>query len=292
MKAICTTTPALRRLSDIAAELFPTLLGLLFGEEKKGPSEYTTRGIIFSLLLAHLSAATPEELPSRSGTILTYLRDPAPPEESKPLAFIANIYQNRPYRLWCRETSNVTKEVFWIFLHHLNVVPIDRSFEKPEIASIPFSKRRFPPPHPPVPAAPYIGGVEWDATNYLASHIDLINALIASLPSAEDRNALRSDLRASGFEKVMGKSLRTCKEKLYPAVHEGLKLWVSTAAEDGWDYQIVREGPPRDAPDTTPSSPVKGSPKKKGGIVSEAPPKLELNVGNPAKGHEVDDGWI
>lgn len=157
---------------------------------------------------------------------------------------------------------------------------------------MPFPKRRFPPPHPPVPAAPYIGGVEWDATNYLASHVDLVNGLIASLPTVEERNGLRSDLRVSSFEKVLGKNLRICKEKLYPAVHEGLKLWVSAAAEDGWDYQLVREGPPRDVLNTTPSSPIKGCPKKRGGIVSESPPKLELDVGNHTKETPVDDGWI
>ncbi|KAL1959307.1 hypothetical protein VTO42DRAFT_2494 [Malbranchea cinnamomea] len=293
LKALCTTTPALRRLRDVEKQLFPTLLRLIFGEEKKGPSEYTTRGIVFSLLFTHLSAAGPEELPSRARTILSYLRDPAPSEDSQPLPFIANIYQSRPYRVWCREASNVTKEVFWIFLHHLNVVPVDMSFENPEVSSIPFSKRRFPPPHPPVPAAPYIGGVEWDATNYLAGHVDLINGLIASLPTTEERNSLRADLRASGFEKVMGKSLRTCKEKLYPAVHEGLKLWVSAAAEDGWDYTLVREGPPRNATDSTPCSPVKGnSPMKRAGIVSDTPPKLELDVGSPVKGNTGDHGWI
>lgn len=30
--------------------LFPALLAMLFGEDKKGPSEFTTRGIIINLL--------------------------------------------------------------------------------------------------------------------------------------------------------------------------------------------------------------------------------------------------
>ena len=133
---------------------------MLFDKEKKGPSEYTTRGIIMSLLFTHLSAAQPEELESRTRSILSYMRDSSPPEESQPLAFIANIYQRRPYSVWCGELSNVTKEVFWIFLHHLNVVPRKKSEDTAEDLSIPFSKKYYPPPHPPVPAAPYIGGVE------------------------------------------------------------------------------------------------------------------------------------
>lgn len=276
--------------------MFRTLLGMLFGEEKKGPSEFSTRNIIISLLFSHLSSATFDEVAERARTILSYMQDPQPPQESRPLPFIAEMHKPRPYTLWCKEMSNVTKEVFWIFLHHFNVVPV----VKAEDSSLPFIQRYFPPPHTPVPAAPYIGGVEWDATNYLATHLDLINGLLASLPTIQERNQLRTHLRESGLEKVMGRSLRTCKEKLYPAVHEGLKVWVSAAADDGWDYQFVREGPSRDAPPSTPRSPIKGcgSPKKLG-IVGEAPPKLDLNVGislsgaGNVMGHsQVDDGWV
>ncbi|KAI1944871.1 hypothetical protein LOZ12_001977 [Ophidiomyces ophidiicola] len=296
IKALCTTSPALQQLCRIGDELFPTLLGVLFGEEKKGPSEFSTRNIILSLLFSHLSAATFDEVAARARIILSYMQDPKPPQESRPLPFIAEMHQPRPYQLWCKEISNVTKEVFWIFLHHFNVVPVTQA----EDASLPFIKRYFPPPHTPVPAAPYIGGVEWEATNYLATHLDLINGLLASLPTIEERNELRTYLRASGLEKVMGRSLRTCKEKLYPAVHEGLKVWVSAAADDSWDYLFVREGPPRDAPPSTPRSPTKGcgSPKKLG-IVGDAPPKLDLQVDICGTGdHEIlgervsDDRWV
>ncbi|WEW60788.1 hypothetical protein PRK78_006276 [Emydomyces testavorans] len=296
IKALCTTSPALQQLCKIGDELFPTLLQMLFGEEKKGPSEFATRNIIISLLFAHLSSATFEEVAIRARTILSYMQDPKPPQDSQPLPFIAEMHQPRPYQLWCKEMSNVTKEVFWIFLHHFNVVPV----AKAENSSLPFIQRYFPPPHTPVPAAPYIGGVEWDATNYLATHLDLINGLLASLPTVEERNELRTYLRASGLEKVMGRNLRTCKEKLYPAVHEGLKVWVSAAADDGWDYQCVREGPPRDAPPSAPRSPIKGcgSPKKLG-IVGDAPPKLDLKVGisgsacaGKANQRITHDGWI
>ncbi|PGG99972.1 hypothetical protein AJ80_09258 [Polytolypa hystricis UAMH7299] len=277
VKALCTTSLAIRGLASIAPTLFPRLLGMLFDKDKKGPSEFTTRGIILNLLFTHLESSPRDELPSRAKEILSYMRDPAPPEEAQPLTFIASIYQPRPYCVWCKEVSNVTKEVFWIFLHHLNVVPISQPDVDTTAAPQPFATQYFPPPRPPVPAAPYVGGVEWDATNYFANHLDLINGLLAALPTTEERNSLRADLRASGFEKVMGGSLRTCKEKFYPAVHDGLRLWVSAAIEDGWDYLFVREGPPRDAGTCMPKSPIK-SPKK-GGVVSEEAPKLDLNVG-------------
>lgn len=268
-------------LTRIEGELFPALLKMLFDEEKKGPSEFTTRGIIINLLFTQLSAITPRDPPAkRAERILSYLRDPSPDHESQPVSFIAEIYQARPYRVWCKEVTNTTKEVFWIFLHHLNVIPLPKSDQlKPDDSTNTqsFSDRHFPPPRPPVPAAPYVGGVEWDATNYLAAHLDLMNGLIASLPTKEARNRLRDELRASGFEKVMGGSLRTCKEKFYSSVHECLRTWVAAAVEDGWAYHSVREGPPRPG---EPGSPIKspkkapGSPKK--GLVDEKPPKLEL----------------
>lgn len=272
-------------LVSIQDVLFPTLLGMLFDKENKGPSEFTTRGIIITLLFFYLSAASIPERPIRAQKIMSYIRDPTPPEDQQPLSFIANIYQNRPYRDWCKEVSDVSKEVFWIFLHQANVVPI---LAEPEHNDEPFAVRRYPPPRPPVPSAPYVGGVEWDATNYIAAHLDLMNGLIASLPTAADRNAFRTELRASGFEKVMGGSLRTCKEKFYFSVHDGLKLWVTAASEDGWEFQTVREGPPRDAP----KSPVKSSPKKKP-LVGDEPPKLDFKVSlTPAPKKEQGDDWI
>ncbi|KAI9373835.1 GTPase binding protein Rid1 [Aspergillus egyptiacus] len=273
LKALCTTSIALQRLTNVEGELFPALLGMLFDKERKGPSEFTTRGIIINLLFTQLSTAvSDEDAAARAGRILMYLRDP--PEENQPLSFIANIYQSRPYRVWCKEVTNVTKEVFWIFLHHLNVIPLAES----ERIQDTYRERHFPAPRPPVPAAPYVGGVEWDATNYLAAHLDLLNGVVACLPTVEERNQLRSELRASGFEKVMGGTLRTCKEKFYSSVHDCLRTWVSAAAEDAWPHDSVRQGPPADTR-SPPKSPMKASPKK--GALDDKPPKLDLALDVP-----------
>lgn len=279
MKALCTTSVALERLTEVEGDLFPALLKMLFDEEKKGPSEFTTRGVIINLLFTQLSTASEtKDATARAGRLLSYLRDPTPPEENQPLGFIAGIYQPRPYRVWCKEVTSVSKEVFWIFLHHLNVIPIVKCGRtSPNTTPEDFRQRNFPAARPPVPAAPYVGGVEWDATNYLAAHLDLLNGLIASLPTSQERNLLRSELRASGFEKVMGGSLRTCKEKFYSSIHDCLRTWIAAAVEDGWSYSFVREGPPRPEPGSPTKSPIKaagGSPKK--GVIADKPPQLEL----------------
>ena len=279
LKGLCTTDLAQERFANIAEEFFPALLKMLFDPERKGPAEFSTRGVIISLLFAHLSAAQGGEdgrQETRARTILRFLQDPSPEDEKQPLAFVTQMYISRPYRVWLKEISNVTKEVFWIFLHQLNVVPITEADK-----SMCFAQAHYPPPRPPHPAAPYVGGVEWEATQYVATHLDLLNGLLASLPTTSARNELREELRQSGFEKVMGGTLRTCKEKFYGGVHDGLKCWVSAARADGWYVEDVRAGPPREQ-----ASPRK-SPMKK----MEAPPMIAMDVGAGGIA-SVDEGWL
>lgn len=266
LKALCTTSLALDQLAEIQPTLFPTLLAMLFDDEKKGPSEFTTRNIITSLLFTYLSSGPSSELCNRARNLLSYLRDPVPPEASQPPGFIASMYRPRPYRMWVREMANVTKEVFWIFIHHSNIIPSSPEYDATDQS---YFTKHFPRDRPPVAAAPHVGGVEWDATNYLASHLDLINGIIASLPSCQDRNSLRRELHDCGVEKCFGVSWRTCKEKFYGAVHIGLATWIGAAAEDGWDVRLVQQGPDADES-------LRFSPRKKKAGADDAPPRLEM----------------
>lgn len=285
-------------LHTIQGTLFPALINMIFDPEKKGPSDFTTRNIITSVLFTYIESSSPQERVRRAATVLSYLRDPKGKEEERPVSFVLEMRKERPYRVWCKEAVSVTKEVFWIFLHTLNVVslPVDKctkggqALETVQKAQTrnpndpsSYLIRHFPQERPPVPAAPYVGGVEWDATNYLASHLELMNAIIACTPTAAERNVLREEFRVSGWERCMGGSLRLCKEKFYGAVHDGLRTWVAAAHEDGWDVRDVRYGPPSDAP--------KSPPKKRGGglmpaakkKLDEPAPKLQLDlVASPA----------
>lgn len=169
--------------------------------------------------------------------------------------------------------------------------------ERKKVLEATYTRRHFPGARPPVPAAPYIGGVEWDATTYLTAHLDLLNGIVASIPEKSARNSLREELQASGFEKVMGTVLRTCKEKFYSGVHDGLKAWVAAAHEDGWETRLVREGPTEEEvveqAMKAQKSPKK-SPKKKADLPPklDEPPKLDfgLDLGGGKKGD--DDGWL
>ena len=280
LKGLCTTDLALKGLCDIAPTLMPALLGMLFDEEHKGPSEFSTRELIISLLFAHLASAPPCELPARAASLLSYLKDPKE-KESQAIPFILEMHQPRPYRVWCREITNVTKEVFWIFIHHLNVIPMPEP--QPTSANADaqsYAATHFPLPRPPVPAAPYVGGVEWEATNYIATHLDLLNGLIASLPSAVERNALRAEFRVSGFEKLMS-HLKSCNPKYYGAVHSAVKTWIGAAALDGWDVKHVRIGSTdvSGKSASTSNSPIKGPGKKSPQKAHNAPRIEAPNVG-------------
>ncbi|KAI0839800.1 armadillo-type protein [Hypoxylon sp. FL0890] len=305
LKALCTTALAVQYLHSIQASLFPALLHMLFDPEKKGPSEFTTRNIITSVLFTYIQSASPADRPIRAKTVLGHLRDPEPKEDERPVGFVLEMRRERPYRVWCKEAVSVTKEVFWIFLHHLNVVYLPREKEPKEGAgpsgmdSLTYMQTHFPPEKAPVPAAPYVGGVEWDATNYLASHLDLLNAIIACTPTAEERNNLRGLFHISGWERLLGGSLRLCKEKFYPGIHDGLRTWVAAAAEDGWDVRDVRYGPPAEQRSPTKKQAGGGNKGKK--KVEEPPPKIDMpklnlgldssqRAGAPAK--QTSENWL
>ncbi|KAK7991851.1 hypothetical protein PG996_013137 [Apiospora saccharicola] len=282
LKALCTTALALQYLHSKQSTLFPALLHLIFDPEKKGPSEFTTRGIITSVLFTYIQSAPPEDRIVRVRTVLAHLRDPKPKDDEAPVDFVLEMRRDRPYRVWCKEAIGVTKEVFWIFLHHLNVVYLPRDKERDAAAaakiagdSMLYMQAHFPQERPPVPAAPYVGGVEWDATNYLASHLDLLNAILACTPTTKERNELRNQFRISGWERCMGGSMRLCKEKFYPGVHDALRTWVAAASDDGWDVKDVRYGPPAES-----KSPAKRAPPakldQKKGAKAQPPPKIEM----------------
>ncbi|KAI1211304.1 armadillo-type protein [Annulohypoxylon truncatum] len=287
LKALCTTALALQELHSHQGSLFPALIHMIFDPDKKGPSEFTTRNIITSVLFTYIQSAAPADRPVRAKTVLGHLRDPEPKEEDRPLGFVLDMRRERPYRMWCKEISNVVKEVFWIYLHRMNVVYLPREKEPKDGAGpsgmdgVTYMETYFPSERAPQPAAPYVGGVEWDATNYITSHLDLINAILACTPTAEERNNLRGLLRLCGLERSMGGSMRLAKEKLYPYLHECLRTWVAAAAEDGWDVRDVRYGPP--ATPATPKSPTKrqaggggGANNKGKSKVEEPPPKIDM----------------
>ncbi|KAF8446654.1 armadillo-type protein [Terfezia claveryi] len=310
LKAISTCRKALVQLETVEEEFFTRLVDVIFDEERKGPSEFTTRGLVFSLLFTYMAAAPgsftqvkrgEDTRAIRARRILGYLSDKLPEESKRPIEFIDKIHTKRPYKRWYKEVNNVTKEVFWIFCHHDNVITVEMvGLQQGE----PYEARHFPHERPPVPAAPYVGGVEWEATTYLATHLDLLNGIIASIETREERNVLRTDFKNSGWEKVMGRTLRTCKERLHgcSAVHDALKTWIKAAREDSWCTIDVetRNSPngggrvglvPSEEGDQNNNLAIRENPAKRKSVVVDAP-QVELDLPTLNLGARVQaDGW-
>jgi hypothetical protein len=306
LKAMSTTAIGMEKLAEAEQTLFPRLAQMIFDEEKKGPSEFATRAIVFQLMFEYLAAATGVEAgAARARILLQYLRDPAPKDGEGPLRFIEVMHTPRPYRVWCKEVVNVTKEVFWIFLHNVNIValPDSQAGASPALDDdgTEYHSRFFPAPHAPTPAAPHTGSVEHAATSYLTTHLDLLNGLIASLPTRAQRNGLRQELKDSGWERAMGGTMRLCKEKFYGNVHKGLREWVAAAGGvhdrdgipqgDGWDVREVRYGKAPDQEGRTCKSPGKG---KSGKAKREEAPRLEMPKLDIEKEMRAEDegGWL
>lgn len=131
---------------------------------------------------------------------------------------------------------------------------------------------------------------------YLTAHLDLLNGLVAALPTKQARQELRQQLQLSGFEKTMGGTLRTCKEKFYPGIHDGLRAWVNAAHDDGWPSDLVREGPSVEEQVKN----IRSSPQKPG--KKQAPPKLdEMKLDSPLldlhlpgvmRNDDTNDDWL
>lgn len=91
----------------------------------------------------------------------------------------------------------------------------------------------------------------------------------------------------------MGGSLRTCKEKFYAHVHDGLRTWVAAAAADGWSVGDVRMGPKQEVGGSPKKSPAKKG--EKAAPKLEDVPKLDLRVeleGAQKVGVDESDEWV
>lgn len=96
----------------------------------------------------------------------------------------------------------------------------------------------------------------------------------------------------------MGTTLRTCKEKFYSGVHDGLRAWVAAAAEDGWETKLVREGPTMEdqAARARSSSPnkknKKDAPPQLAEVGVEVLPRLDVDLGGKRSNVDDDEGWL
>jgi hypothetical protein len=146
-----------------------------------------------------------------------------------PHDFLLESYIPRPYTKWLSEINSVCRDTFWIFLHPKNIIPTSQPTDLP----FPLSARVTAS----VPSG-FKGGVEWYATEYLTTHLSLINAILGCL-HASSRYDVRRDMRNCGFEGVLGGKLRKASKEYYPGLHGELQQWCWLGELDGWDVASV-----------------------------------------------------
>lgn len=224
----------------MSSTFFPTLVTFLFSDSQ--PSDFSDRSCILSLLISYLKQADPSQREHRSRCILSYLEEANTTSDKPEPEFIELCHISRPLKKWANECNNVVRDVFWIFKRigtHIRLSPIkNRSMEdvfhkQTERCKIRMSSRVG------------ISALECTATEYLASHIELINLLICSISSKSDRAELRQRLKVAGFEMLIGKYLRAVvgySENL--AIN--LEILVTVAYFDDWDTSLMRSGMQRD----------------------------------------------
>ncbi|KAF5337944.1 hypothetical protein D9758_013127 [Tetrapyrgos nigripes] len=228
-------------------------------------------------------------LPAPHKSIYSFIRSllltPAPPSSEAPAApvspheFIENLHRPRIYKTYLQELSDVCRDYFWVFCHPNNTIWIMAQTDEARVEK---------------PRAPggMTGGVEFEAMNYLTTHLRFINAIAKaaedlSLPKENDLSAYRfhADLFLSGFERLILIS-RKASTTYYPTLHLELARYVVLAGRAGfelpWTLSRLMGSPPaalcKTQPSATPSGSVRtsvavpGSPSRRAAKTSLPPP--------------------
>ncbi|KAK6536207.1 hypothetical protein TWF281_000450 [Arthrobotrys megalospora] len=244
LKAAYTAPMADARFDAIHVELFTIILSMMFDEErKKTPYEYETREAAIGIMFTYLQQAPLDQQVTRARSIIKILENPPPANSQQGPAWVEAIKQPRPFTRWSGEVARLTYETGWVWYHPGNRITL-REYD-PEA---PFSVAHFPTPRAFMAIdGGSVNSIEMNVANYAALHVEIMNAVIAYLPTRAERNNFRMGVAMSGMEKIMGQVLR-CAGKGHhyeqlANIHSALTDWVTAARADGWEsWEHVRTG--------------------------------------------------
>ncbi|KAK6538021.1 hypothetical protein TWF694_010914 [Orbilia ellipsospora] len=244
MKAAYTAPMADACFDVIHVELFTLILSMMFDEErKKTPYEYETRETAVGLMFTYLQQAAPERQAMRARSIMKILENPPLTKSQQGPAWVEAIKQPRPFTRWSNDVARLTYETGWVWYHPGNKIMV-RDMNDQE----PFNVAYFPTPRAfRAVDGGSVNSIEMHVTNYAALHLEIMNAIIAYLPTKAERNEFRKSVQVSGLEKTMGSVLRCAgKGKHYEHLanlHSSLSDWVTAAKADDWEsWEHVRTG--------------------------------------------------
>ncbi|KAF3083362.1 hypothetical protein TWF594_006867 [Orbilia oligospora] len=244
LKAAYTAPMADARFDAVHVELFTMILSMMFDEErKKTPYEYETREAAISLMFTYLQQAPLDQQVTRARSLVKILENPPLAKSQQGPAWVEAIKQPRPFTRWSSEVARLTYETGWVWYHPGNRITL-REYD-PEA---PFSVAHFPTPRAFMAIdGGSVNSIEMNVSNYAALHVEIMNAIIAYLPTRAERNGFRMAVSMSGMEKIMGQVLR-CAGKGHhyeqlANIHSALTDWVTAARADGWEsWEHVRTG--------------------------------------------------
>ncbi|KAF3926428.1 hypothetical protein AA313_de0205685 [Arthrobotrys entomopaga] len=244
MKAAYTAPMADGCFHAIHVELFTLILSMMFDEErKKTPYEYETREAAVGLMFTYLQQAAPEKQATRARSIMKILENPPLTKSQQGPAWVEAIKRPRPFTRWSNDVGRLTYETGWVWYHPGNKVMV-REMNDQE----PYNVAYFPTPRAFLAVdGGSVNSIEMHVTNYAALHLEIMNAILAYLPTKDERNEFRKAVQMSGMEKVMGSVLRCAgKGKHYEHLanlHSSLSDWVTAAKADDWEsWEHVRTG--------------------------------------------------
>ena len=264
MLSLCTTRQglyAVSKITDLPAVLCKYLLS------KRAPIDFEpcTRMVLLiehwivglvtpTLPPRHLdddpsTAASPvavdPTVSDRARQVLTLLRDDADPSTSTPASRTHDFLPpprdsaaRRPFRRLVEEMDSPCFRACWMFVFGENTIallPLSTVLGDGELTR---QCRAAVSDCTTSPAA-YVGSVEWLASEYLCAHLSLLDAILASLPTATERNVVRADLRDSNFERLIHRFVRKADKALNRRLHLLLSVWATRATADGWDVTRV-----------------------------------------------------
>lgn len=187
---------------------------------KKQPCDFVVREVLVQIVHSFYKAHLDKEEGAMQVFSLFSIKD----DKDEEVEFLKNVRVDRPFRRWIIELEDVSRNVFWVWNHDSNVIDLEKQYNQVYEAPLGF-----------------IGGIETEATSYVAAHIHLINELLEGLP-LEKRQRKRLELQLSGLERIMGLRFRKSSQKFHKKLHEALREWIVAAKADDWPYKLVQTG--------------------------------------------------
>ncbi|KAK9460602.1 uncharacterized protein V1516DRAFT_703142 [Lipomyces oligophaga] len=214
--------------------LVSSLTLYLFSQKKPIVSD---RYYIVKFLELYISCGPSTSRTERSALILETIES-TQSEGSGP-DFIVKSHLRRPYKKWYEECFKISRDFYWIFRYQEATLQV-LEYQTPKMV-FESSQEAETYSHQLQPKEQ----VESVVTQYLAAHIRLINLIIVSFDSQEDRYRIRSEiLRDSRFELLIGFDLRMAKQNKPSSANlkRNLEVLITLAKQDGWDTAFMQTG--------------------------------------------------